>query len=189
MARRAIPSGCSMTRQPKTMGWSRTRGAMTSRVHRPTLVSERSLRPDCAKAWPSCCAAVAWDGQAVDLKAAGCQSAGWRWAAAARPSLTERRSRSDGRTAQDRTWFGPRSSAWAVLGRVDASGCCSRRHHLTERQRLHRAQQRGAGGYDPRVTRDFQNDIIWGLLITPATPRATVRPTCWSFSRSWGLKS
>jgi len=138
---------------------------MTSRVHRPTLVSERSLRPDCAKAWPSCCAAVAWDGQAVDLKAAGCQSAGWRWAAAARPSLAERRSRSDGRTAQDRTWFGPRSSAWAVLGRVDASGCCSRRHHLTERQRLHRAQQRGAGGYDPRVTRDFQNDIIWGLII------------------------
>jgi hypothetical protein len=120
-----------MTRQPKTMGWPRTRGAMTSRVHRATSASERSLRPDCAKAWPSCCAAVAWDGQAVDLKAAGCQSAGWRWAAAARPSLTERRSRSDGRTAQDRTWFGPRSSAWAVLGRVDASGCCSRRHHLT----------------------------------------------------------
>ena len=57
-------------RQPKTMGWPRTRGAMTSRVHRATSASERPLRPDCVKAWPSCCAAVAWDGQAVDLKAA-----------------------------------------------------------------------------------------------------------------------
>jgi DnaK suppressor protein len=42
-ARPATPSGCSRTRQPKTMGWSRTRGAMTSRLHRPTSASERPL--------------------------------------------------------------------------------------------------------------------------------------------------
>ena len=50
---RAIPSGCSMIRQPRTMGWSRTRGAMTSRVHRPTWASAHPLRPNAAKAWPS----------------------------------------------------------------------------------------------------------------------------------------
>jgi DnaK suppressor protein len=50
-ARPAIPSECSRTRQPKTMGWSRTRGAMTSRAHRPTSASERPPRPNAATAW------------------------------------------------------------------------------------------------------------------------------------------
>jgi DnaK suppressor protein len=50
-ARPATPSGCSRTRQPKTMGWSRTTGAMTSRAHRPTSASERPPRPNAATAW------------------------------------------------------------------------------------------------------------------------------------------
>ena len=47
------PSGCSMTGQRKTMGWRRTRGAMTSRVHRPTSASEQPPRPNAARAWPA----------------------------------------------------------------------------------------------------------------------------------------
>ena len=72
-ARRAIPSGYSTTRQPKTMGWSRTRAAMTSPVHRPPR------RPNNARglALPKLGLAVVQrprGSQAIDLKAAcGCR--------------------------------------------------------------------------------------------------------------------
>ena len=46
----SVPSGCSTTRRPKTMGWSRTRGATTRRGQRPTSASVPPPRPNAAKA-------------------------------------------------------------------------------------------------------------------------------------------